>query len=129
MPPEDEEAVSNAQVFMMLEARKKRDLEQRRPVPEVVEKTFKYAEQFATASVNMRAHGAQSIINNLIRDLKNVSFDSRSLDSFEVASLINLYPDSVEEAKALVPSLASKFNDDELQQIISQMGAAIGDLY
>lgn len=40
------------------------------------------------------------------------------LHNFEVVQLANLMPESSEEAKIVIPSLAKKYDDDELQDIL-----------
>jgi hypothetical protein len=43
----------------------------------------------------------------------------KGLDQYEIVAFANLCPEKVEEAKALIPSLSRKFeNDDEIQDII-----------
>ena len=44
------------------------------------------------------------------------------LESFEVAQLCNLAPDSTEEALALIPSL-SRFEEETLEAIISNLAS------
>lgn len=43
------------------------------------------------------------------------------LCEFEMAQLGNLCPESVEEAKALIPSLVGKMDDDFLQKILDDL--------
>ncbi|TRY54773.1 hypothetical protein DNTS_004251 [Danionella cerebrum] len=45
----------------------------------------------------------------------------KKLHKFELASLANLCPEAAEEAKALIPSLEGRFEDDELQQILDDI--------
>jgi len=45
----------------------------------------------------------------------------KNLEEWELASLANLCPETSEEAKALIPSLAIKFTDDELESILSDL--------
>lgn len=47
-----------------------------------------------------------------------------SLSEFEMAQLGNLCPETAEEAKALVPSLSGKLDDDLLQKILDDMSTA-----
>lgn len=47
-----------------------------------------------------------------------------SLSEFEMAQLGNLCPETAEEARALVPSLAGKLDDDILQKILDDMTTA-----
>jgi DNA-directed RNA polymerase II subunit RPB4 len=43
------------------------------------------------------------------------------LHTFEMASIANLGPDTPEEAIALIPSLADKVEDDELQHVLDDL--------
>jgi len=43
----------------------------------------------------------------------------KKLHKFELAALGNLCPEAPEEAKALIPSLEGRFEDEELRQIPS----------
>ena len=47
-----------------------------------------------------------------------------SLAEFEMAQLGNLCPESAEEARALVPSLNGKLDEDLLQKILDDMSTA-----
>lgn len=47
-----------------------------------------------------------------------------SLAEFEMAQLGNLCPESAEEARALIPSLNGKLDDDLLQKILEDMATA-----
>ncbi|KAK8756231.1 hypothetical protein V5799_001063 [Amblyomma americanum] len=45
----------------------------------------------------------------------------KKLHRFELAQLANLCPDNPEEARALVPSLEGRFEDDQLRQILDDI--------
>lgn len=47
-----------------------------------------------------------------------------ALSEFEMAQLGNLCPETAEEARALIPSLVGKLDDDLLQRILDDMGTA-----
>lgn len=47
-----------------------------------------------------------------------------SLEEFEMAQLGNLCPESAEEARALIPSLNGKLEDDLLQKVLEDMSTA-----
>lgn len=51
------------------------------------------------------------------------------LEEFEVAALANLLPGTAEEAKKLIPSLATKFNDEELDDVLHKLTAITLDRY
>ena len=46
---------------------------------------------------------------------------TKNLHKFEAASLANLCPDNYEEAKALIPSLEDKFDDEELNELLEDL--------
>lgn len=45
----------------------------------------------------------------------------KKLHKFELAALGNLCPEAPEEAKALIPSLEGRFEDEELRQILDDI--------
>lgn len=45
----------------------------------------------------------------------------KKLHKFELAALGNLCPEASEEAKALIPSLEGRFEDEELRQILEDI--------
>lgn len=45
----------------------------------------------------------------------------KKLHKFELAALGNLCPEAPEEAKALIPSLEGRFEDDELLHILDDI--------
>lgn len=45
----------------------------------------------------------------------------KKLHKFELAALGNLCPECPEEAKALIPSLEGRFEDEELRQILDDI--------
>ncbi len=48
------------------------------------------------------------------------------LTKLERAALGSLCPDGVEEAKTLIPSLAKKIGDDDLLELLEEMGKLQG---
>ena len=40
---------------------------------------------------------------------------------FELSALANLVPENAEEGKSLIPSLEGRFEDEDLQQILSDL--------
>lgn len=43
------------------------------------------------------------------------------MHAFEVASLANLVPDDVEEAKELIPSLSSRMDDEDIDTVLKEL--------
>lgn len=64
--------------------------------------------------INFIAYFCASFLNSLLCQKK--------LHKFELAALGNLCPDGAEEAKALIPSLEGRFEDEELRQILDDIG-------
>ncbi|CAK1580283.1 unnamed protein product [Parnassius mnemosyne] len=58
---------------------------------------------------------------NTKRKRKRVLLQSKKLHKFEVASLANLCPETPEEAKALIPSLEGRFEDEELRILLDDI--------
>jgi DNA-directed RNA polymerase II subunit RPB4 len=75
----------------------------------VLKKAHDYAERF---DVFKSAESAMAVRNQLegVRP---------ELHPFEIAQLATLVPETAEEAKAVIPSLAKKFDDDELQDVLN----------
>ncbi|CAM0142998.1 hypothetical protein NQZ79_g356 [Umbelopsis isabellina] len=55
-----------------------------------------------------------------VREVRSLLKESE-LSHFEIAQLANLCCDDAEEAKALIPSLHNKIDDDRLQELMNQM--------
>jgi DNA-directed RNA polymerase subunit F len=47
----------------------------------------------------------------------------KELEEFEIAALSNLCPETAEEAKSLIPSLAKRFDDEELQSVLNDLAS------
>ncbi|KAG1224454.1 hypothetical protein G6F62_007832 [Rhizopus arrhizus] len=54
-----------------------------------------------------------------VREVRQIM--GKNLTQFEVAQMANLCCEEAEEAKALIPSVSSKYDDDELQVMLNQM--------
>lgn len=46
------------------------------------------------------------------------------LAEYEIAQLVNLCPESSDEAKSLIPSLTGKVEDEVLQSLLDQLSSA-----
>lgn len=73
-----------------------------RKKPDATKSTEEHVKQFSNFT-------DQSALTELRRTLTQDIFAS-----FEIAQLINLCPETPDEAKALIPSLAAKIDDDTL---------------
>lgn len=76
----------------------------------VMEQSLKYAEKFGHIT---KTEDAIAIRNTLM----NV----QGIHPFEVAQIASLFPKDPEEAKAIIPSLKDRYEDDELNDMISQL--------
>eukprot|EP01135_Chromosphaera_perkinsii_P000641 Nk52_evm8s147 gene=Nk52_evmTU8s147 len=55
-----------------------------------------------------------------VRELRNLLI-KKNFHEYEIAALANLCPDTAEEAKALIPSLDVRFEDDDLQETLDDI--------
>jgi len=105
----DATTLLNSEVAILLEHKKEygeRDAE----LPIMFQKTLDYSQRFS------RHKNKQTV-----REIKG-ALEQRGLAPYDVASLGNLCPESVEEAKALIPSLA-RFSNDDLQAAINDLAS------
>ncbi|KAF2754206.1 hypothetical protein EJ05DRAFT_479738 [Pseudovirgaria hyperparasitica] len=54
--------------------------------------------------------------------LERVLDQRRELEYFERSQLANLCPESADEAKTLIPSITNKISDDDLQELLNEIG-------
>lgn len=74
-------------------------------------KSLEYAERFGQLENTVQA------IN--VRD--QLSAVKPELHPFEIAQLASLMPKDAEEARAIIPSLADRYEDDQLNTILKDM--------
>lgn len=113
--------------------RRKKELEvvERKQTSDLFDRVSTYAARFMPEKLAaLDANARESVISAIRQDLANYIFPSRDsadggrtltivrLHPFEVASLINIMPESPEEATAYIPSLRKKGSDDDIQSII-----------
>ncbi|XP_077998053.1 DNA-directed RNA polymerase II subunit RPB4-like [Glandiceps talaboti] len=108
---EHAETLLNSEVHMLLEHRKTQNesAEEEQELSEVFMKTLNYTQRFSRFTNR-----------ETISDVRGLLMQKK-LHKFELASLANLCPESAEEAKALVPSLEGRFEDEELQEILDNI--------
>lgn len=56
-----------------------------------------------------------------IQEMRRILRDESGLELFEQAQIANLLPDRAEEAKALIPSIGSRIDDDRLQALLDSL--------
>ncbi|KAK9496390.1 hypothetical protein O3M35_013294 [Rhynocoris fuscipes] len=72
-------------------------------------KTYTYTERFRKFKNKETIASIRSLLTQ------------KKLHKFELASLANLCPETPEEAKALIPSLEGRFEDEELRQLLDDI--------
>lgn len=108
---EHAETLLNSEVRMLLEHRKQQNesQEEEQELSEVFMKTLNYTERFS----RFKNRETISDVRGLLQKYQ--------LHKFELSSLANLCPENAEEAKALIPSLEGRFEDEELQEILDNI--------
>lgn len=83
--------------------------EEEQELSEVFMKTLNYCQRFSRFKNRETITAVRSLLMQ------------KKLHKFELAQLANLCPETPEEAKALIPSLEGRFEDDELRQILDDI--------
>ncbi|NXT00213.1 RPB4 polymerase, partial [Jacana jacana] len=112
---ETAETLLNSEVHMLLEHRKQQNesAEDEQELSEVFMKTLNYTARFSRFKNRETIASVRRRVQDLLLQKK--------LHKFELACLANLCPETAEEAKALIPSLEGRFEDEELQQILDDI--------
>ncbi|XP_025031125.1 DNA-directed RNA polymerase II subunit RPB4 isoform X2 [Python bivittatus] len=99
------------EVHMLLEHRKQQNesVEDEQELSELFMKTLNYTGRFSRFKNRETIASVRSLLLQ------------KKLHKFELACLANLGPETAEEAKALIPSLEGRFEDEELQQILDDI--------
>ncbi|XP_012251860.1 DNA-directed RNA polymerase II subunit Rpb4-like isoform X2 [Athalia rosae] len=100
-----------SEVCMLLEHRKAQNesAEEEQEFSEVFMKSLTYTNRFR----KFRNRETITAVRNLLMQKK--------LHKFELASLANLCPENPEEAKALIPSLEGRLEDEEMRTILEDI--------
>ncbi|KAG7212143.1 hypothetical protein KM043_012486 [Ampulex compressa] len=108
---ENAETLLISEVYMLLEHRKAQNesAEEEQEFSEVFMKSSTYTNRFR----RFRNKETIAAVRNLLMQKK--------LHKFELASLANLCPETPEEAKALIPSLEGRLEDEELRTILDDI--------
>lgn len=77
---------------------------------EVFNKTYSYTDSFRKFKNKETCAAVRSLLVQ------------KKLHKFELAALGNLCPEVPEEAKSLIPSLEGRFEEEELRQILEDIG-------
>ncbi|XP_053978190.1 DNA-directed RNA polymerase II subunit Rpb4 [Hylaeus anthracinus] len=108
---ENAETLLISEVSMLLEHRKAQNesAEEEQEFSEVFMKSLTYTNRFR----QFKNKETIAAVRNLLMQKK--------LHKFELASLANLCPETPEEAKALIPSLEGRLEDEELRTILDDI--------
>nr|XP_012136145.1 PREDICTED: DNA-directed RNA polymerase II 16 kDa polypeptide [Megachile rotundata] len=108
---ENAETLLISEVSMLLEHRKAQNesAEEEQEFSEVFMKSLTYTNRFR----RFKNKETIAAVRNLLMQKK--------LHKFELASLANLCPETPEEAKALIPSLEGRLEDEELRTILDDI--------
>ncbi|OAA53777.1 DNA directed RNA polymerase 2 polypeptide d [Niveomyces insectorum RCEF 264] len=101
-------------VINALEAKRRNDRKNVNET-EVLTKTINYLDAFARFKRKENVEAVERLLAS-----------HTELTKFERAALGSLCPDGVEEAKTLIPSLANKIGDDDLLELLEEMGKLQG---
>lgn len=109
---ENAETLLISEVHMLLEHRKKQNeqSEEEQEFSEVFLKTYTYTGLFRKFKNKETIAAVRSLLSQ------------KKLHKFELAALGNLCPEAPEEGKSLIPSLEGRFEDEELRQILDDIG-------
>ncbi|XP_045614376.1 DNA-directed RNA polymerase II subunit RPB4 isoform X2 [Procambarus clarkii] len=108
---EKAETLLISEVQMLLEHRKQtnENAEEEQELNERFMKTLNYCERFSKFKNRTTIKAIRELLNQ------------KKLHKFELAALANLCPETPEEAKALIPSLEGRFEDEELRVLLEDM--------
>lgn len=100
-----------SEVRILLEAQQdsKESGTENRPTTSITTKTLDYVRTFSRFTNR-----------DSVREVRQL-LGKDDLAQFEVAQLANLCCEDAEEAKALIPSLAHKVDDDKVQELLNEM--------
>jgi len=74
-------------------------------------KTLAYVQRFSRYKNKAAAKEVRSLL------------EDKGLEEFELSALANLSPEDPDEAKALIPTLGKRFNDEELSTILKDLAS------
>ncbi|KAL1465361.1 hypothetical protein WDU94_004942 [Cyamophila willieti] len=108
---ENAETLLISEVHMLLQHRKTQNenAEEEQEFSDVFLKTLTYTGRFR----KFKNRETITSVRNLLTQKK--------LHKFELAAIANLCPETPEEAKALIPSLECRFEEEELRQILDDI--------
>eukprot|EP01111_Echinosteliopsis_oligospora_P001757 TRINITY_DN1256_c0_g1_i1.p1 TRINITY_DN1256_c0_g1~~TRINITY_DN1256_c0_g1_i1.p1 ORF type:complete len:138 (-),score=37.40 TRINITY_DN1256_c0_g1_i1:44-457(-) len=108
----DAPCLLNSEVAILLEYRKERERDAE--LSNMFNKTLAYAERFSRNKNKTSVKEIRGLLEQQRGDFR--------LRPYEVASIANLCPEAVDEAKSLIPSL-SIYNDDDLSLVLADLAS------
>ncbi|KAL3074389.1 hypothetical protein niasHS_015219 [Heterodera schachtii] len=108
------DALMISEVFLLLDHRRKQseEKEEIEDISEVFLKTLNYTRRLSKFKSR-----------ETIRSVRGIFAGKHNMHKFEVAQIANLCPETAEEAKALIPSLENKMEDEELDELLKELHA------
>ncbi|CAG2164011.1 unnamed protein product [Oppiella nova] len=108
---EKAETLLISEVDMLLEHRKAQNesAEEEQELSEVFMKTLSYCQRFSRYKNRETIAAVRSLLTQ------------KKLHKYELSQLANLCPETPDEAKALIPSLEGRFQDEELRHILDDI--------
>ncbi|WKX96986.1 hypothetical protein Q1695_012998 [Nippostrongylus brasiliensis] len=105
------DALLTSEVYLLLEHRRQQNeaKDEIEDMSEVFIKTLNYARRLSRFKNRETIKAVRAI------------FSQKPLHKFEVAQIVNLCPETAEEAKALIPSLENKLEDDDIDEILREL--------
>jgi DNA-directed RNA polymerase II subunit RPB4 len=103
---------ANAVIRAIRDHRRQQNRGEEPPMTEVMRKTLNYVDAFTKYRDDDQTHAIDRILSS-----------ADMLHPFERAQLGSLGLEEAEEAKTLIPSLATKIEDDQLQQLLDELSA------
>ncbi|KAI8099107.1 HRDC-like protein [Halteromyces radiatus] len=102
--------ISEVRILLEAQEESKESGKESRPITNVMSKTLEHVQAFG------RFNNREPVI-----EVRQLLGKNPELSQFEIAQLANLCCEDAEEAKALIPSLANKMEDEKLQELLNQM--------
>uniref|UniRef100_A0A158PB01 RPOL4c domain-containing protein n=1 Tax=Angiostrongylus cantonensis TaxID=6313 RepID=A0A158PB01_ANGCA len=109
------DALLTSEVFLLLEHRR-----QQNEAKDEIDTTSEVGDYVFVKTLNYARRLSRFKNRETIKAVRAI-FSQKPLHKFEVAQIINLCPETAEEAKALIPSLENKLEDDDLDEILRDL--------
>jgi DNA-directed RNA polymerase II subunit RPB4 len=124
--------LSNAEVAIIMDQSKQEAISKSTELSHVFLQTDDYVSRFSGTKDPVSNSASVEALREALGHFRKERAEGEvaKLHSFEIACLANLAPESVEETHALIPSIAGKFREDEVTEILEivdqNINAALG---